>query len=155
MITPEEPKQRRQLRSQKKRDVIQNLADAALMVLYLYTMPIPLFSIPALSVAHSYAVIMAVYMCSKWHAFAHRANRTGKTVLQTLQAFAQQTWSMYAADHRLYHVPLEIHAVLITFQKFVHSIYLQQVLSSKVACLLVSFSALYVALSLLRRGLFS
>ncbi len=153
-MTPKKPKQPRQLRSQKRRGVFQNLADAALMALYLYKMPIPLFSIPALSIAHSYAVIMAVYVCSEWHAFAHRANRTGKTVLQSLQAFAQQTWSTYAADHTLYHVPLEVHAVLTTFQKIVHSVYLQQVLSSKVTCLLVSFSALYVALSILRRGLF-
>jgi len=154
VMTPKKPKQPRQLRSQKRRGVFQNLADAALMALYLYKMPIPLFSIPALSIAHSYAVIMAVYVCSEWHAFAHRANRTGKTVLQSLQAFAQQTWSTYAADHTHYHVPLEVRAVLTTFQKIVHSIYLQQVLSSKVTCLLVSFSALYVALSILRRGLF-
>lgn len=153
VMTPEGPKQLRQLQSQKRRGVFQNLADAALMALYLYKMPIPLFSIPALSIAHSYVVIMAVYMCSEWHAFAHRADCTGKTVLQSLQAFAQQTWSTYAADHTLYHVPLEIHAVLTTFQKIVHSVYLQQVLTSKVACMLVSFSALYVALSILRRGL--
>ena len=96
VMTPKKPKQPRQLRSQKRRGVFQNLADAALMALYLYKMPIPLFSIPALSIAHSYAVIMAVYMCSEWHTFAHRANRTGKTVLQSLQAF--QTAQNCTAD---------------------------------------------------------
>ena len=155
VTTPEQPTQQRQLRLQRRRGVFQNLADAALMALYLYKMPVPLFSIPALSIAHSYAVIMAVHMCSEWHAFAHRAKRTGKTVLQNVQSFAQQTWSVYAADHTLYHVPLEIHAVLTAFQRVFYSIYLQQVLKSQVTCMLVSFSALYAALSILHRGLSS
>ena len=90
VMTSEQP---RQLPLQKRSGAFQNLADAILMALYLYKMPIPLFSIPALSIAHSYAIIMAVYLCSEWHAFAHRVNRTGKNVLQNLQAFAQQTWS--------------------------------------------------------------
>ena len=154
-MTPEEPKQLRQLQSQKRSGVFQNLADATLMALYLYKMPIALLPIPSLSVAHSYTIIMAVYMCSEWHAFAHQMDRTGKTVLQNLQAFSQQTWSVYATDHRLYHTPLEMHAVLSTLQEIVHSVYLQQLLTSEVACMLVSFSALYVALSILRRGLSS
>ncbi len=154
-MTPEVPKQLRQLGSQKRSGVFQNLADATLMALYLYKMPIALLPIPSLSVAHSYAFIMAVYMCSEWHAFAHQTDRASKKVLQNMQAFAQQTWSLYTADHRLYHMPLEMHAVLTTLQEIVHSVYLQQLLTSEVACMLVSFSALYVALSILRRGLSS
>ncbi|DBB07061.1 TPA: hypothetical protein ACH3X1_011647 [Trebouxia sp. C0004] len=60
------------------------------MALYLYKTPIPLISSnPALSIAHSYAIIMTVHICSEWHAFALRMARTGKTVLQTLLALTR------------------------------------------------------------------
>ena len=61
-----------------------------------------------------------------------------------IAGFARQTWALYAADLTLYHVPLEIHAVLTTIQKIVQSIYLQHALTLEVACMLVSFSALSI-----------
>lgn len=120
------------------------------MALSLYMMQVAGNS---LRIAHIFILIFMMHSYSNWHDLTHHPDRANRPLLQNMYRFTQRAIAVYKLDHRWYHISVEIFAVLRLSQSFVQSAQLEWFLTSQVVLLPVSFTALYIALAILIRGL--
>ena len=140
---------------QSSKGVFHSFTDAIFTVFYLYMMPLPSsLPVPSLGIAHMYAIFFGLYMVSELLPFTCQRD-VSDSFLHDLHMCAQKACLVYACDHRLYHIPVELRTILSLVQNLVHSSQLQQILMSQAMCISVGFSALYISMTILRRGLSS